>query len=267
MENVPAFDPVLQAAVGIMSTTGFPPDSYTRVGVSMVDMSAGMHAAIAILFMLLSRDQNGVGGLVEVPLYDSASYYMSYWVIRFGLTEEDTKPLGSTHIFGAPYNLFKTRDGHVYIAVAGDKDWISFCDSLGFEDLAARSDYSFSAGRVENKKRLEEELSKRLRIIDTESVEKALLTARVPFSRLNTAKTLQYDPQFKARKLLGNYSFGGKSFKTIVNPSLLNGKRHYAKKNPPSLGQHTSEVLRDVLKIEAKEIQRLAEARIVKLGK
>ena len=93
----------------------------------MVDMSTGMHAAIAILFMLLNRGRNGAGGLIEVPLYDSALYYMSYWVTRFGLTGEDTKPLGSAHIFGAPYNLFKTKDGHVYIAVTGNKDWISFC--------------------------------------------------------------------------------------------------------------------------------------------
>ena len=86
MEKVPAFDPVLQAATGIMSTTGFAPDKYARSGVSMVDMSAGMHAVIAILSSLLSREINGRGGLVEVPLYDSAAYYMSYWVTRFGLT-------------------------------------------------------------------------------------------------------------------------------------------------------------------------------------
>ena len=264
MEKVPAFDPVLQAAVGIMSTTGFAPNKYARAGVSIVDMSAGMHAAIGILFMLLSRERTGVGGLIEIPLYDSASYYMSYWMTRFGLTGEDTMPLGSTHIFGAPYNLFKTSDGYVYIAVAGERDWISFTKSLGFEDLASRSEYSSPFLRVENKQRLEEELSNRLRNLKTESVERAMLVARVPFSRLNSAKTLKSDPQFQARKLLREYSFEGKRFETVVNPCILNGKRRYAKENPPSLGEHTSEILREVLGLRNEEIQSLAESKIVK---
>jgi len=240
MENVPAFDPVLQAAVGIMSTTGIPPNSYARAGVSMVDMSTGMQAAIAILEMLLSRRKGG--GLIEVPLYDSAAYYMSYWVTRFGLTGKDTEPLGSAHIFGAPYNLFKTKDGLAYIAVAGQKDWVAFCNSLGFLDLLRNGHYSSNSLRVENKKRLEDELSKGLRSLSTESVEKALLSARVPFSKFNTAKSLIVDPQFRARELMKYYSFDGKPFGTIVSPAVVNGKRLYAREDPPKLGEHTVQV-------------------------
>ena len=81
-QNVPAFDPVLQAATGIMSTTGFPPDAYVRAGVSIVDMSAAFHAATGVLALLNERTKTGKGGEVRVSLFDAAAYYMSYWLAR-----------------------------------------------------------------------------------------------------------------------------------------------------------------------------------------
>ncbi len=133
-EKTPAYDPILQASVGIMSTTGFPPDKYARAGISLVDMSAGLHAATGILALLVRREESGRGAELRVSLYDAASYFMSYWVAMYDLFGMDTFPLGSGHIFGSPYNLFKLSDGLIYIAIASDSHWEAFCTSLGFKD-------------------------------------------------------------------------------------------------------------------------------------
>ena len=150
--------------------------------------------------------------------------------------------------------------------MTGDKDWNLFCNSLGFQDLPSLKENSTQALRVQNKKRLEKEVSRRLRVMNTESVERALLSSRVPFSRFNSAKTLLSDPQFKARGLLSSYSFQGNAFSTIVNPALINGKRPRTKGDPPDLGEHTSSVLREVLGLGSKEIKRLSHDGVVKLA-
>ena len=79
-KNIPAFDPVLQSSVGIMSTTGFPPDKYVRAGISVVDISAGLHAVSGILALLYRRNLTRRGGELNVSLYDAAAYFMSYWI-------------------------------------------------------------------------------------------------------------------------------------------------------------------------------------------
>ena len=263
MENVPAYDPVLQAASGIMSTTGFPPDSYARAGVSIVDMAAGMHGAIATLFMLLDRMKTGKGGLIELPLYDASAYYMSYWISRFDLTGKDTVPLGSSHIFGSPYNLFKTRDGFVYVAVVSDEAWLSLCKSLDFDDLLQKQEYSNNKNRVERKQELEEEIGARIGLLDSNFIKARLLNSSVPFSILNSVRSLLEDQHFKSRKLLGHYSFSGKRFRTVVNPAVIRGKRMRTRMNPPELGEHTTEVLRKVLKLSKREIDDLEERGVI----
>jgi itaconate CoA-transferase len=264
-EFIPAFDPVLQAASGIMSTTGFPPDKFARAGVSIVDMSTGMHGAIATLKLLLEREKSGKGGLARVSLYDSAAFFMSYWLARFDLTGKDTAPLGSTHIFGSPYNLFKSKEGEgVYIAVAGDEAWTSLCKALSFDDLSSRKEYSTSEGRVKNKEELENEVAKRISNIEMNALQEKLAEYRVPFAKLNTAKSLSQDPHFLARKLAFQYEFEGKKFRTTVNPAIVGGKRAHANKNPPSLGQHTKDVLK-MLKFSKQKIKDLEKRGIVKL--
>ena len=259
-ENVPAFDPVLQAAAGIMSTTGFPPDRYVRAGVSVVDMSTGMHAANAILASLLAGRK---GIEIRVPLFDAAAYFMSYWVALYDLERKDTKPLGSTHIFGAPYNLFKTRDGFVYIAIANDAAWKAFCKAFSFDELLENKLYQTNSDRVKRKEELETLLSKRLENFQADEISRKLKDTGVPYGKLNTAKSLLEDAHFLSRDILKSYSYGGRNFRTIVNPSVISGRRLFAAKSPPDLGADTSKILRSLLKMKPKEVSRLRKMRVI----
>jgi len=262
-EKIPAFDPVLQAAVGIMSTTGFPPDRYVRAGVSMVDMSTGLHAASAILALLFQRQQTGNGAELKVSLYDAASYFMSYWVAMFDLFGKDTTPLGAGHIFGAPYNLFKTKDGHVYIAIANDRTWESFCRALKLDKLLAEKKFHHSKDRVKNKIELEKAVAKQLRKIKTVGIEVALKDTGVPFGKFNTVKTLLNDPHFLGRGILKDYEYANKKYRTIVSPVIVNHSRPFSKKSPPEVGANTSAVLTEVLGITPTILERLKREKII----
>jgi crotonobetainyl-CoA:carnitine CoA-transferase CaiB-like acyl-CoA transferase len=262
-ENTPAFDPILQAAVGIMSTTGFPPDHYVRAGVSMVDMSTGLQAASGILALLLKRTKTGRGAQLKISLYDAASYYMSYWVAMYDLFQKDTTPLGSGHIFGSPYNLFRTKDGFLYIAIASDAHWQSFCSSLGFSDLLKKKSFEKTVNRVRLKGQLEKIVASRLRKLPTEQVESRLRRSGVPFGRFNTVRSLLQDPHLLGREILKGYSYLGKDFRTIVNPALVDEERPYAKGDPPELGEDTDNVLRSVLGKTKTELKSLRSKHVI----
>ena len=262
-EKIPAFDPVLQAAAGIMSTTGFAPDRYVRSGVSLVDMSTGLHAASGILALLYRRNLSNEGGELIVSLYDAASYFMSYWITLFDLIGRDSSPLGTSHIFGAPYSLFKTLDGYIYIAIANDDAWSSFCKTLGFSDLLARKDYSTNEGRVKNKKNLERIVSSRLRNFRTNKLLSMLKDRGVPIAKLNTVKTLLNDPHFLSTGVLKEYNYSGKKFRTTVNPSVIDGRRSYSSLSPPTLGSDTESVLENYLHLSEREIDRLKRKGVI----
>jgi crotonobetainyl-CoA:carnitine CoA-transferase CaiB-like acyl-CoA transferase len=262
-EKIPAFDPVLQAAVGIMSTTGFPPDRYVRAGVSIVDVSCGLHAATGVVALLYQRTLSGVGGRLNVSLYGAASYFMSYWIALFDLFGKDTRPLGTSHIFGSPYSLFSTTDGHVYIAIASDDAWISFCKALGFTDLLADKKYRNASRRVKYKKELEEMIAKRLVKFRSDQLVKMLKDTGVPIAKLNTASTLLKDPHFLGSGLVGPYKYQGRSFRTVVNPTRVDGSRQYARESPPKLGSDTESVLKSLLKVGINELENLKEAGVI----
>jgi crotonobetainyl-CoA:carnitine CoA-transferase CaiB-like acyl-CoA transferase len=255
-QNVPAFDPVLQAAVGIMSTTGFPPDHYARAGISLVDMATGMHAASGVLALLLERQKSGnKGAELRISLYDAAAYFMSYWVAMYDLYHKDTSPLGSGHIFGAPYNLFKTKDGFVYIAIANDTVWQSFCKSFSFRDLLNDRKFLTAKDRVSRKKSLENIVAHRLKKLKSSQIEGALIDSGVPFGRFNTVRTLLKDTHFLGRGILKEYKLCSRRYRTIVNPTIINGSRRFAKESPPVLGADTEKVLRTVLDIDPRKLR------------
>jgi len=256
-EKTPAFDPILQASVGIMSTTGFPPDHFARAGVSIVDMSTGLQAAAGILALFLRRNETGRGGEIKVSLYDAASYFMSYWIAMYDLFQKDTSPLGSGHIFGSPYNLFKTSDGYVYIAISNDAHWKAFCSDLGFADLMEDPNFQKAEDRVRLKKTLEAGVGERLTKFSTDEIEKELRNSGVPFGRFNTAASLLTNQHFLGRDILKSFEYQSKKYRTVVNPAVIDGLRPYASGNPPKLAADTSKVLTSVLGLKKKEILEL----------
>jgi len=263
-EEIPAWDPVLEAASGIMSVTGFPPDRYVRTGISLVDVTAALYGAIAVLLALRDRERTGKGHFIEVSLFDSAVSYMTGWIVFYDLYGRDPLPLGTKHLFAAPYGLFKVKDGYVYIAVSNDEYWREFCKVFGFEDLLRDERYSTNELRVRNREELESEIERRLSEVPLVDVVNKLRGARVPVAPLNKVSTLLQDPHLRARDLLRELVYGETRFRTTASPFRIDGYREFNDAPPPRLGEHTEIVLREVLGLSDADIKRLREEGVIR---
>ncbi len=262
-ENIPTYDPMLQAISGIMSVTGFPPEGYVRAGISLIDMTGAFHCVIGVLAALYRRSLTGSGSYIEISLFDSAVYYMGYWATYYDLYGRDPQPLGSTHLFGAPYGLFRVRDGYVYIAIASDSHWRSFCQALGFEDLLGDPRYRSNKDRVNSKRELEEEISKRISRYSVKELLETLMPRGVPIAPMYRVGGLLRDPHTEARGILGKVEWGEKQLRVALNPIKIDGNRYAVKGNPPRLGEHSEEVLREILGLSEEEIEDLRREGVI----
>ena len=264
-ENVPAWDPVLQAAAGIMSVTGMPPDNYVRAGISLIDMSTAFHAVIGILVALLKRENTGQGNFIEASMFDAALYYMSYWIAYYDLYGKNPLPLGTTHVFASPYGLFKVKDGSVYVAVSNDDYWKKFCKAFDFKELASNANYSTNKQRVDHKNELESYVSKKFEDFSLDYVLARLVTEGIPHAALNRVSDLVSEPHAMSRGIIAEYTSPGEKLKyrTVVNPLTLDGVRHYTTLAPPEPGEHTDTTLRELLGLSDTEIQSLRAVGVI----
>jgi len=261
--NLPAYDPMLQAASGIMSVTGIPPEGFVRAGISLVDMSGAFHCVIGVLASLYRRSLTGMGSYIEVSLFDVAVYYMGYWITYYDLYGRDPEPLGSTHIFGAPYGLFRTRDGYIYIAIVSDKHWREFCQALGYIDLLEDPKYRTNQDRVKHKRELEEEVGRRLSKYSVYELIEILGSRGVPVAPLHRVSTLLKDSHLAHRGIVGGVVWKGRLLRVALNPIRIDGSRLSAKDFPPPLGAHTLEILTKTLGLSVDDAEKLRAEGIV----
>src|SRR5690606_34956701 len=137
LSHRPGYDPLMQAFCGVMSVTAEsaerPP---IRVGVSMIDMGAGMWSVIGILAKLLEKKDSGQGGSVETSLFETAVAWMATPIARYGMGGGQQQPQGSGAAGIVPYQAFKTRNGHLVIAAGNDRLFAALCEAMGRVDLA-----------------------------------------------------------------------------------------------------------------------------------
>ena len=131
----PGYDPVLQAESGIMSLTGYPDGQPARLPIAAIDLGTAMWASVGIQAALRTRDATGEGGLVEVSLYETAAWWLSYLIAGYMGSGEDPRRHGSGAPFLAPYEVFATSDGDLMVTAANDDLFARLCDALGFPDL------------------------------------------------------------------------------------------------------------------------------------
>ncbi|WP_068163963.1 CaiB/BaiF CoA transferase family protein [Rhodococcus phenolicus] len=183
--NLPGYDLLIQAVGGLMSITGPDAATPTKVGVAVVDVITGMHAALGILAALRHRDRTGEGQRVEVNLLSSllsalanqSSGYVSAGVVP--------RAMGNRHPSIAPYELFATADRPLVLAVGNDRQFGSLCKVLGLVDLPADARYSTNAARVAHRDTLVTVLGQALSARTADAWFEALTAERVPCGPLN----------------------------------------------------------------------------------
>jgi glutaryl-CoA transferase len=262
-KDAPGYDPVLQAETGLMSMTGHPDGPPARVGVGVIDLGTGMWAAVGIQAALRNRLDTGVGALVEVSLYETAAWWLSYHVEGYLASGEVPQRQGNGTPFVAPYEVFETADGSLMVTAGNDRLFASLCGVLDLPGLPVDPAYASNADRVANRSALHAVLEERFREKGAAEWEVLLGAQTIPSSRVRSVADLVSDPQLEALDMLVNLPHPDIPDLRVVDiPLRLNGERAVHRLPPPLLGEQTTAILEE-LGVPPEEIETLMRERVI----
>jgi formyl-CoA transferase len=243
----PGYDFAIQAIGGIMSITGEPDGEPQKVGVAIVDVTAGLYAFSAVMAALRARDRDGLGQHVEVSLLQAQLAWLINVASSYLVSGEPPKRYGNAHATVVPYQVFRTADSYVAIAVGNDTQFRALCRVLGTEVLAADERYATNPARVENRATLIPTLQDAIGRRTSADLLAAFEANGVPGAPINTLPEVFADPQVRAlgtvieapHPTAGTVPMVRWPFELERTPASL---RHA----PPLLGQHTDELLKEL---------------------
>ena len=264
----PGYDFMAQGMGGLMSVTGerddLPGGGPQRVGIPIIDLTTGMYATIAICAALASRAVTGKGQWIDVALLDSCVAFLANQGMNYLATGETPQRIGNAHPNIVPYQTFKTGDGNIILACGNDNLFNKFCNVAGCTELAQDPRFCTNAERVKNRVEITRLLDAVFAKRPTREWVQLLDDAGVANGPINNIAQVFEEPQVKARGLkieLPHASAG--TVPLVASPMRFSGTPIVHEVPPPVLGQHTDEILRDVLKASDAEIAQLKADGIV----
>jgi crotonobetainyl-CoA:carnitine CoA-transferase CaiB-like acyl-CoA transferase len=242
------YDQIAQGTSGLMSITGEPQGQPIKSGVPVGDIVAGMFAAHAIMAALVERATTGTGRYVDVALNDSLLALLTYQAGRYFATGEPPGRDGNHHATVAPYGTFATRDGHVNLAVGSDGQFRRFCEALQAPHLAADPRFATNADRQAARRALVIEIERHLTRRTTGEWLARMEAAGIPAGPILDLAMAFSDPVAVERdmRVEVDHPTAGRVGQ-VGAPWKLDGLSSPIRMPPPLLGQHTAEVLTDVL--------------------
>ena len=244
--NRPAYDIVMQAEGGMMSITGTEDGEPVRVGVAIADIGAGMYATQAILAALTyrERDSQGRGQKIDVSLFDGQVAWMTYMASYYFATGSPPGRMGSKHPTIAPYQAFETADDHLVVAVSSEHMWPRFCAAIDREDLIDDPRFATNSDRVANRETLDELLASEFATRDTAEWVQILEQAGVPASPVRDMAEVFEDPQVEHRGMRARIDHPtGETIDMPASPMFLSRTPTSIRHHPPTLGEHSREIL------------------------
>jgi crotonobetainyl-CoA:carnitine CoA-transferase CaiB-like acyl-CoA transferase len=261
--DYPAMDLILQASSGLISITGAMGGEQVRCGHSVADVTAGLFALIGILMALQSRNQTGMGQFVDVSMYDSMISAMASVFANYLGTGVNPRPWGTAFSTIVPYRTFPTKDREIAIAVASDKLWGIFCETMGHRELIDHPDYRTNALRVKNRGVLEPMIASIFRQDTAEHWFQKLNNGGVPCSPVRTIEEVVNDPQSAVRGMFPQLKDVDKSFVTGL-PVKFSATPGQVRSGPPEVGQHSRDVLAELLGLSSSKLDELESVGIVR---
>jgi crotonobetainyl-CoA:carnitine CoA-transferase CaiB-like acyl-CoA transferase len=222
-----------------------------------------MFALIGILMALNARNQSGVGQFVDVSMYDSMISAMSSVFANYLGSGVPPRPLGTTFSTIVPYRTFPTKDREVAMAVGSERLWTTFCDAIGHPELTDHPDYRTNALRVKNRGVLEPMLAEIFRSDTADHWFNKLNEAGVPCSPVRTIDEVVNDPQSAVRKLFPQLPGVEKQLATGL-PVKLSETPGDVCAGSPMLGQHTRDILSELLGLAPAALDQLESAGVIR---
>jgi crotonobetainyl-CoA:carnitine CoA-transferase CaiB-like acyl-CoA transferase len=260
----PGYDFMIQGMGGIMSVTGERGEGPQRVGIPIADIMTGMYSSIAVCAAIAHRAETGQGQHLDLALLDCQVAALAYQAMNYLSTGVAPGRTGNVHPNIVPYQPFNTADGSVIIACGNDNLFKKFCEVADCMHLLQDARFATNADRVRNRAEIEPIIDAITRKRTTKEWVGALETAGVPCGPINSLKEVFEEPQVKARGMLQHlpHSQVGK-VPQVVSPMKFSGTPLEFHSAPPVLGEHTDEVLRDVLGRSEADIAALRAAKAI----
>jgi formyl-CoA transferase/CoA:oxalate CoA-transferase len=262
--DYPAFDLALQARGGAMSVTGEPGRAPARMGLPMGDLSGGLFGALAVCAALVRRHATGRGAHIDLSLLDCQVSLLSYMAQYFWTDGRVPGPMGSSHASVVPYQALATRDGHLIVAVFSEKFWAGFCRAAGAVEWEKDPRFATNRDRVAHRETLGALIAARFAGDTTDTWLARLHAEGVPAAPINAIDRVLDDPQVKHREMvieLEHPRHG--TLPTLGTPIKVDAELGLEVTPPATLGEHTDEILGDLLGYPPERIAALRTARAV----
>jgi crotonobetainyl-CoA:carnitine CoA-transferase CaiB-like acyl-CoA transferase len=258
----PGYDFIFQGEGGLMSINGEADDKPgggpMKTSIAVTDVLTGLNAGIAILAAIESRHQTGKGQHIDVALLDTIVHFGSNQIVSYFTNGEIPRRWGNAHPNLTPYQSFRTADGHLIVACGNDGQFRKLCAVLGREDLMNDSRFVRMSDRNRNRAQLVEQLAQIFASQPTDHWLGLLEKCDVPNGSINTYDKVFRHPQVVHRQLKVDLPHpAGGTVSTVRNPILLSGTPVEYRYAPPLRGQHTDEILGEVLAMESGAIDAL----------
>lgn len=256
-----ALDEVAQMMGGVAYMTG-PPGTPLRAGGSVIDITGGVFGAVGVLAALRERERTGRGQLVQSSLFESAAFYTGQHMAYFAMTGEVPRPMPArSHLFTV-YDLFKTLDNDVFVAVTSEQQWERFCHEFGFADLLADPALATQNERLKVRDRLTAAIAERFNTLASDDIVERCALVKLPVAKVNRPDQLVTDRHLQESGQLLEIDLpqGGRA-RIPALPFKMNGSTLGVRLQPQPAGAQTRGFLHELGYSDA-EIQRLEAARV-----
>lgn len=246
------YDFLLQGMGGLMDITGNPDDDVgggpIKVGVAVVDLFTGMYASTSILSALIGRYRHGKGTYIDVALMDVQVSMLANQALNYLTSDTPPTRLGNSHPNIVPYQAFATADSHIILAVGNDTQFQRFCAVAGHPELAEDERFAKNNNRVKHRKVLVAQIEQLIRAQSSKFWLDALEREGVPCGPINNIKQVFADPQVQHRGMKMHMQHPDSNEMHLVsNPIMFDGNHLNADLPPPKHGEHTEQVLSELL--------------------
>jgi len=261
---LPGYDFILQAESGLMSICGEPDGKPTKYGVAIVDVCTGMLASNSILAALHARERTGKGQKIEVSLYETSLAMLVNVAASYLAAGRNAGRFGNGHPSIVPYTTYQTADAMIALGVGNERQFARIAEVLGHPEWAKDARFASNAARVENRSLIDRLINEALSHDRADAWLAKLKAAGIPCGKINSVAEALEDAQTAARKMIETIEHPGVgTLKMLGIPFKFSDTACSVRRPPPTLGQHSEEILSGELGLDEKAIAELRRQKVI----